>query len=106
MFGQPDGVVTGRVHDLDAFEGAFVDGLKGDSALGPREELQHASLHRAGLRSSGAIVCRQRTAPRHSSVGRSAAASVVSWALASTWSEAPQLSEHPPAGQAIRCDER
>ena len=47
MLGEPDAVVAGFLHDVDAVEGALVDGGQGDSASGPAEELEDAELHLA-----------------------------------------------------------
>ena len=47
VLSEPDAVVAGLVHDVDAVEGAVVDGWQGDSASGPAEELEDAELHPA-----------------------------------------------------------
>ena len=45
VLGEPDGVVAGPVHDVDALEGAVVDGRELHAPFGPAEELQHPDLH-------------------------------------------------------------
>src|SRR5262245_13091034 len=54
VLGEPDGVVAGAVHHVDALEGALVDGLERDPPLGPAEELEHRDLHGAGSAPAGA----------------------------------------------------
>ena len=45
MLGEPHRVVAGLVHDLEALDGAGIDGLKLDLAIRPAEELQHPDFH-------------------------------------------------------------
>ena len=42
---EPDGVVAGLIHDVDALERALVYRLEGYAPLGPAEELKDAGLH-------------------------------------------------------------
>src|ERR1700680_5043549 len=46
MFGQPDRVVAGLVHDLDTLERAFVHSGQRYAALGPTEELKDSDFHK------------------------------------------------------------
>ena len=46
VLGEPDAVVAGLVHDVDALEGALVDGGQGHAPAGPGEELEDAVLER------------------------------------------------------------
>jgi hypothetical protein len=45
VLGQPDGVETHLVHDLDALERAGIDLFQRTVAAGPAEELQDADFH-------------------------------------------------------------
>ncbi len=45
MFGEPDGVVAGLVHDGEAFERRLVDRIERHGAIAPAEELQNADFH-------------------------------------------------------------
>src|SRR6202022_3511084 len=64
MLGEPDRIVAGLVHDLDALQGACIDRRQIAPALRPAEELQNPELHRrppSAARQNSSAVRAQRS---------------------------------------------
>ena len=74
MLGKPDGVVALAIHDLEALDGAGIDGIEIDLPVRPPEKLENPDFHlrlppdSQSCRAEAEKRCTDADQPRHTTL--------------------------------------